>query len=336
MIGLGGAPMLVTVTAAMALSVTFVGLVRWDANRRGLLDRPNARSSHALPTPRGGGLGLLLAILGSILGSAPGAARLGPSLLAAAGVALVAMIGWVDDHKGAPVHLRLAAHMAAGILVLPLAMAAPLPLPAPVAAVWWMFWTVSAINVINFVDGIDGIIGLQVLIYGIFVALVGSPEGGARLTALVLVGASAGFLVWNWSPARIFLGDVGSGALGVLVVALGASLVAEGRVGFVAAFAPLAPIFLDASVTLARRARRGERLSEAHRSHLYQRLANGRWGHARVAQLYGALSAGAAAVAAVLPQGGLLLLAALLTPLLVAGLLLERAAAVPADPPMLP
>jgi UDP-N-acetylmuramyl pentapeptide phosphotransferase/UDP-N-acetylglucosamine-1-phosphate transferase len=337
--------MMETLVIAAASAVVLVRLVLWDARRRGLLDRPNERSSHATPTPRGGGLGLLLAVgLTLILTARPLVPDTGV-ILAALSVGLVATIGWIDDHGGASVRIRLMVHLAAGALLLPIALRAPMPtsvLLGPsvgglLAGAWWVFWTVSAINVVNFIDGIDGHIGLQMTVYGLFVAFLAVPSGGVRLAGLALAGASVGFLVWNWSPARIFMGDVCSGALGVLVVALGAALMAEGRVGFVAAFAPLAPIFLDAALTLVRRARRGERLSQAHRSHLYQRLANGGWGHARASLLFGVLSIASAAGASLAPAADLGLLLPLVGGLAVVWILLERvAAAAPADPPMLP
>lgn len=326
-----------TFVLAAAAAALLVGLARWDAVRRGLIDHPQERSSHAIPTPRGGGLGLLLAAAIALVAANDMGLASREVLFATAALALVAMIGWVDDHGGTAVRARLAVHLVAGALVVPLALTAPLPLADYAATAWWIFWTVSAINVVNFIDGIDGLIGLQALLYGLFVALVAAPGGGPQLAGLALAGASLGFLGWNWSPARIFMGDVGSGALGLVFVLLGATLVAEGRVGFVAAYAPLAGIFLDAAVTLVRRARRGERLSEAHRSHLYQRLANGGLGHARVALLYGALSAACGAAALLLPHGGPVLLAAVLAGLVAVGALLERRAARPAaDPAMLP
>jgi Fuc2NAc and GlcNAc transferase len=325
----------ITFALAAVVAAALVGLARWDAVRRGLIDHPQERSSHAVPTPRGGGLGLLLAVAIALVAANDLGAASREVLFAAAAVVLVAMIGWVDDHGGAAVGVRLAVHLAAGALIVPFALAAPLPLAEYAATAWWIFWTVSAINVVNFIDGIDGLIGLQALIYGVFVALLSAPGGGPQLAGLALAGASLGFLGWNWNPARIFMGDVGSGALGAVFVLLGAALVAEGRVGFVAAYAPLAGIFLDAAVTLVRRARRGERLSQAHRTHLYQRLANGGLGHARVALLYGAFAAACGALALLLPHGGLILLAAVLGALVAVGALLERRAARAGDPPML-
>lgn len=318
---------------AAALAFAFVGLVRADALRRGLIDRPNERSSHAVPTPRGGGLGLLVALAIALLVQV-GAARAFAQWPAALAVALVAVVGWLDDHRGAPVRLRLVVHVAAGALLLPLARAAAFGLPGEtiglppllLLACWWVLWTVSAINVINFVDGIDGIIGLQVLVYGAYLACVGDADGAARAFGFALAGASAGFLAWNWSPARIFLGDVGSGALGVVAVIGGLLLLREGRVGFVAAYLPLAPIFLDAAVTLVRRARRGARLSQAHRTHLYQRLANGGQGHARVSIAFAVPSVILAAAAAYVPRSGGLLLVIAVAALSFVGALAERRA----------
>lgn len=321
--------------AALAATVSYVlvGLVRRDALRRGVLDRPNERSSHALPTPRGGGLGLIAAVAIASLAQAD-AGRALAQWPAALAVGLVAVVGWLDDHRGAPVRIRLAVHVAAGLLLLPLAHAASFGLAGspPVAAVvvalgcWWILWTVSAINVVNFVDGIDGIIGAQVLVYGMFLAWLGEADGPARAFGAALAGASGGFLAWNWSPARIFLGDVGSGALGTLIVIGGLLLLREGRVGFVAAYLPLVPIFLDASVTLVRRARRGEHLSQAHRSHLYQRLANAGVGHARVSLAYAlaSLLLAAAVVRSAVAEG--LLLTAAIAALVVVGAVAERSA----------
>ena len=314
----------VELAVATGLSALLVFLVRRHALLRGMLDRPNARSSHTVPTPRGGGLGLVLAFLTTVAivrGTSFGAAEIG----AVIGVLVVAAIGWVDDHGGASVRARLAVHLTAGGLIVPLAWALPLfGLPMWACAAWWVFWTVAAINVVNFMDGIDGIIGLQTLVFGGYVAFAGSPGGVAQTAGLALAGASVGFLVWNWSPARIFMGDVGSGALGVIVVAVGVFLMRDGRRDLVAAFAPLVPLFLDATLTLVARVRRGERLSDAHRTHLYQRLANGGLGHGRVAAGFGICSVICALAAARFPAGGPMLLVGLLAPCVVAWVVADR------------
>ena len=328
--------MILTFALGVALSAAFVGLVLWYARHRGVIAHPTERSSHVVPTPTGGGLGLIVAF-GIAVWIGTGAA--GPSddaSLAALGVFLVAAVGWLDDHGGVPARQRLVVHTIAGLCLLSIVGDVSLPLPlGPLAIVAWVFWTVSAINVVNFLDGIDGLIATQGILFAGFCALAATPSGEAQGFALALLGACVGFLLWNWSPARIFLGDVGSGALGVLFVLGGALLVAEGRVSFVAAFAPLIPIFLDAAVTLARRARSGERLGEPHRSHLYQRLANSPIGHARVTIAYGIVSVGTGVSALLVPNAGLAVLAALLNIVAAIGSWAERRLAT-SSPPVLP
>lgn len=278
---------------AAVLSCGLVGLVRHYALRKAILDHPSDRSSHTVPTPRGGGLGLVVALLIAVGVTALDGRITAQLALALGGIIVTAVVGWMDDHRGVVVGARLATHLAASATLLPLAVS-PEPVPAWLgqgAVLWWLFWTVSAINVVNFMDGIDGLIGLQALVFGTYLLVLGSEGGFARAFGAALAGASLGFLLWNWAPARIFLGDVGSGALGIAMVLGGLLLMREGRVGVVVAYLPLYPIFLDATVTIVRRARRGEPLTVAHRSHLYQQLANGGWGHARVAAFYGCLAA---------------------------------------------
>jgi Fuc2NAc and GlcNAc transferase len=296
---------LLTFVGALIASVAMVGLVRRYALRRDVLDHPGERSSHSTPTPRGGGAGLLaawlLVIVPSLVRGWPGS---WPLLLSFAGVLAVAAIGWIDDHGGLAVKLRLAAHAAAAATLLPLVLlpgAVP-SWPVPLAVAWWVFCGIAAANVVNFIDGIDGLIGLTALVYGLFAAVAGASGGAAAGCGLALAGAAAGFLVWNWSPARIFLGDVGSGAIGFVFVIVGVLLMRETGRGIILTFLPLWPIVLDASATLIRRWRSGEPLTQAHRSHLYQRLANGGWGHARVSLLYG-FGALAGAVCSALPAG---------------------------------
>lgn len=277
-----------------------------------------------MATPRGGGLGLVLAFVIAIVFGIGGSFGLA-EVSALIGVLAVAGIGWVDDRGGASVRVRLAVHLLAGALLLPLVWSLPLlGLPMWFGTAWWVFWTIAAINVINFMDGIDGIIGLQTLVFGVYVALAGESDGAGRAAGLALAGASIGFLCWNWSPARIFMGDVGSGALGVIIVLLGGFLMRDGKCDVVAAFAPLLPLFLDATLTLVARRRRGERLSDAHRSHLYQRLANGGLGHSRVAIGFGACSLGCALIAARFPKGGVLLLGGLLAASLLAWVVADK------------
>ncbi|MBX3173011.1 MAG: hypothetical protein KF709_01235 [Gemmatimonadaceae bacterium] len=307
---------------AAASSFLAVLAVRRYVLAKGVLDTPNARSSHTVPTPRGGGLGLmpvLLVLLSITVGAASGARVAGFLGFA---VLLTAIVGWLDDSMGGiRPRTRFAAHLVAGATI---AMIAPsLGLAGWLAFAWWTFWTAASINVVNFIDGIDGIIGVQALVFAAHVLLL-VPQSVFANAAAVLAGAAVGFLLLNWAPARIFLGDAGSGGLGVVFVGLGALVIREGAVGLLATFLPLAPIFLDASVTLVRRAARGERLSEAHRSHVYQLLANGRFGHAPVTLLYGLASIAGLLLALWVPNAGWSPLAAYLAGLTLCGWVLLR------------
>lgn len=289
---------------ALLSSAVLVGVLLRYA-RRELLDHPSDRSSHVTPTPRGGGAGLLLAwlVLMAVF-VVPTTCPAWPLLLALAACVVVAVAGWVDDHGGLSVRVRASLQGLAGVALLPLALM-PYPVPGgPVAlvAAWWIFCAIASANVVNFIDGIDGLIGLTVVVFGAFAGLAGVPGGVASAAGWSLAGASAGFLLWNWSPAKIFLGDVGSSALGIAIVVVGLLVMRESGRGIILTFLPLWPIVLDASVTLVRRWRRGESLTVPHRSHFYQRLANGGWGHARVSALYGLASAVGAACS-LLPAG---------------------------------
>jgi Fuc2NAc and GlcNAc transferase len=298
-VGEGG--QLTTVLAVAFLAAALLsGLVRRYALAAGILDRPTARSSHAGEVPRGGGLGVMAAIF-LALGSAAALGHV-PSVrltLPLGGVLLVSAVGWLDDRDGLSVRARLAVHVAAGLSLLPLVLA-PTSMPEWLgvgAGAWWLFWAVSSINVVNFMDGIDGLITSQAVIFGLHLMLLGGPSESSGLVGLVMAGACIGFLLWNWAPAKIFLGDVGSGALGFMMVLGGAFTMREGNTGFAAAFLPLYALFLDATATLALRVLRGEDVSQPHRSHLYQVLANGGWGHGRVSLLYGATALVGVAVA---------------------------------------
>lgn len=266
-----------------------VGGVRRYALRASILDIPGERSSHTAPTPRGGGIGLLAGVfVGLVLAATIGTPMYVGGWIGLAGVLMVAAIGWQDDRVGLGVAVRLAFHIIGALSLLPLA-AQPSALPAwmgSLSVAWWVFWGVAAVNVVNFMDGIDGLIGGAGLVYGLHLVTIGGFGSMPSMFGMVLAAASAGFLAWNWPPAKIFLGDVGSGALGLLLVLGGALTMRETGAGLIAVFLPLYPLFLDATVTLLRRVARGDRPWEAHREHLYQRLANGGWGHRRVSVLY--------------------------------------------------
>lgn len=264
-------------------AVIATGAVLAPLRRRAILDHPNERSSHSVPTPRGGGLAVLpvLAIAWTLTGLDFSAV-----LVLALAVALGA-VSWADDLWTLPVAVRLLAQalaVAIGMAALPpnqLVFQGLLPLVPDrlLAGIAWLWF----VNLFNFMDGIDGISGVEAAAIGAGLALVLRLSGDSSplaLYALGLAAAALGFLVWNWHPAGIFLGDVGSIGLGYL---LGWLLLAAASAGHWAP-ALLLPLYYlgDATLTLGRRALRGEPVWQAHRQHCYQQAAR-RWdGHATV------------------------------------------------------
>lgn len=291
--------MLASLIAAAAAGIA-LALLR----RSGSLpaDRPNARSLHRGAVPRGGGLSVWIGWCAALVWL-PGPRPWLPPLIALVAVSLI------DDRRGMSAPLRLLVQVAAAIAWLWLA--GPLPdwlvSALMIVAVVWMA------NLYNFMDGSDGLAGTMAVIgFGSF-ALAASWAGSApAATLLALAAAVAPFLLANWPPARVFLGDVGAVPLGFLAAVFGI----EGwRQGWWPAWFPLLvflPFIADASTTLLRRAVGGQRLWEAHRDHYYQRLVRLGFGHAGTLALYGALMAGAAASAlaalARAPQTGVYLL----------------------------
>ena len=253
-----------------------------------LLDLPNHRSSHSVPTPRGGGAGLVLAVA---VFTAVEAYRLHPAYsfqLVVLGAVLLALalVGWRDDHESMPVATRLGTHVAAGCATAILVNAIH-PLTGAANVGWlvlWLFWTTASINIVNFMDGIDGMVASQGFVYGLYLVMLLPDNSFARHFAAVLAASCLGFLIWNWAPARIFLGDVGSGPLGLFFAVAGALALDGAPVPLI--FLPLFPLYLDALITLLRRLGRGEQLTTAHRSHLYQRIANSGVGHAPTTAMY--------------------------------------------------
>jgi len=247
---------------------------------REILDCPNERSSHQVPTPRGGGI----AVIGSTLLAWAVFARTEsvPSGVfgIVLGAVLLAAVSWFDDLRGLSPIVRLlaqAAAVAVGILVVP----GPRDLfyLAAIGLVW-IWW----INLFNFMDGIDGLAGTEAAAIGAGLLLFAGVGAGAdpalRTLAAAVTGAAIGFLVWNWSPARIFLGDIGSVPLGYVLGFLLLDLAARGR-WTIAVILPL--YFLaDATITLLRRLLRGERVWQAHREHFYQHAVRRGLGHAAV------------------------------------------------------
>lgn len=282
----------------LPLSWLMVAAIRHWAQRRQILDVPNERSSHSRPTPRGGGIAIVAAAL--LTGASYlGAVRFDPVVLAyLCGGALIAGISWRDDVRSVSNLARFLCHLAGAALVLLAATLAPdgLPLAIPslpgrwLAASVCLIWIVGLTNIYNFMDGIDGLAGSQALVTALWWFGVGIARDAPLVAALGLAVAMSalGFLVHNWSPARIFMGDVGSAFLGYTFAVLPLLMLrANGdSLPLLGGFLAIWPFVFDGVLTLARRALAGENIFRAHRSHLYQRLTISGWSHRAVSLLY--------------------------------------------------
>ncbi len=274
-------------TPALLASALLTGLVRKLAMSHGVLDIPNERSSHKEATPRGGGFAIVLATVAA-LGAAAALGRLHADLLASltGGGLAVAAVGFMDDRGGVPPGIRLAVHLCAALwAVWWLGGLPPLRVGSHVIQLGWVGYPVAVLaiawtlNLFNFMDGIDGIAASEaVFVVGAaaFLTLCGSGSSGVSAVALALGGACIGFLLWNWPPAKIFMGDVGSGYLGYVIGVLALAAAREDPTALWAWLILGGVFFVDATVTLFRRLLRGDRIYEAHRSHAYQWLAR-RW-----------------------------------------------------------
>jgi len=275
---------------------------------RRLLDQPNSRSSHRLPTPRGGGVAFVL--VGSIA-----VAWLG-SWLPLFCLPL-ALVGFLDDRHNLPAALRYGVQVATAVVLL---LISPWHLPS-IGLLPWLLLLIAAtavINFTNFMDGLDGLVaGCMAVLFAV-AALTGTPA------LWPLVGALLGFLLWNWSPAKVFMGDVGSTFLGAVF----AGVVLQ-QASFTAALGLLlvaTPLLADACICVLRRLLAGQSVFQAHRLHLFQRLHQCGWGHASVASFY---IAATAVLALDLLWGGLPWLITLAAFELLLGIWLDQRVAVP-------
>ena len=271
---------LLAVTACGAVVVVAEPVTIPLLRRAAFIDVPGHRSSHTVPTPRGGGIpvvaGLLVAAV--LIGGAL-------ATVFACAVAAFGLLGFADDMRGLTPGCRLATQAACGTLVaLVLVSSLPGPLAELVpAVVVGAVWITGFVNAFNFMDGVNGIAGVHALLAGMVYACLGWWRHDGFLIpagAAIAVGALA-FLPWNAGQARVFLGDTGSYALGAALAMLAAYAVVL-RIPAEAALGPLALYIADTAWTLLRRIRAGERWLEAHRSHVYQQWCDAGWSHQRV------------------------------------------------------
>ena len=259
---------LILLAGGFAATLTLEWLTLLASRRLALLAHPNLRSFHEVPTPTGGGVAFVLPVLGYLLWVAtlnvPAAAAL------AGAAAAVAAVGLWDDVREVSARLRIVVHALAALAVVwSIFPDAAWPLLGVVA-----FALVWHLNLYNFMDGIDGIAAAQALVLLVGAQLVGGGlPGWGGDAAWLASGCLMAFLAFNWPPARIFMGDVGSGFLGILTGALVLLWWQQGTLPLVAALILLSGFWFDASYTLIVRLLSGQAFTQAHRSHLYQKVA---------------------------------------------------------------
>jgi Fuc2NAc and GlcNAc transferase len=287
-----------------ASSFLVTGVIRWFAIKRNVVDVPNSRSSHTVPTPRGGGGAIVVVTLAALCVAWNGGwlpAKIMWALLGSG--TIVSLVGFLDDSGHVAARRRLLAHFTAALWAmwwmggLP-----PLSILGAVVDLGWVghglavLYLVWMLNLYNFMDGIDGIAGLEAVLVclgGVALYLL-SPrdlsEPGAWWVPMALAGAAAGFLVWNFPRARIFMGDVGSGFIGIQlgILSIWAGSLAPDL--FWAWLVLLGAFVVDATVTLLGRLRRGERVYEAHCGHAYQRASRRLGSHVRVSLAFSAIN----------------------------------------------
>lgn len=276
---------------AAVLSFLLTGAATFYARRRGLLDHPGDRHSHSVPTPRGGGLGWILAyflFLGfefAVTGDAfPAFDGMGALL---AGTAMLAILGAWDDHRDLSAGLRFAVQLLVSIGLLASFAGAGL-FNGWIAGVFGVLFTLWMINLYNFMDGSNGMAATQGLFVFLLTAwLFARVEDPAGLNiSLLLTACCVGFLPWNLGQARVFMGDVGSLALGFSVAGLLIYGAGSGAFSIPVALMVSSLFLADATLTLLLRVFTGERWYNAHRQHLYQRLILRGWSHGRVLLTY--------------------------------------------------
>ncbi len=278
---------------ALALSASLTGSMRRFSWLYGLLDIPNERSSHSAATPRGGGISIVVAATAALLLlRLLDGIRFDVFAALVGGGSAVAAIGLLDDRRRVPAGIRLIVHVAAAFWALfLLGGLPPLAIGSRVVDFGWVGYALAllgivwTLNLFNFMDGIDGIAASEaafVTFGGALLSLVYGPPSDVLAVGVVFGGACLGFLRLNWPPATIFMGDVGSGYLGYVISVIAIAATRDNPVAIWVWLILGGVFFVDATVTLLRRAARRERLHEAHRCHAYQRLAR-HWGsHRRV------------------------------------------------------
>ena len=277
--------------------ISFMGvyLIRRYAERRQIMDHPNERSSHSMPTPRGGGLAIVLIVMGAG-GWSASEAGLDRSLVYLISGAVIAWLGWRDDVHSLSPRVRFTVQglvAAVSIYGLGYFKFVTIPLFGELYLGWvgiliTFLWIVGLTNAYNFMDGIDGIAGGVALAaaLGWMMLAFNMQNGFVFWVSLAVAAGSLGFLFHNWSPAKIFMGDVASTFLGYTFAVLPLLSADQGGDALMLGTLLMWTFIMDAGVTFIRRALKREQLFSAHRTHLYQRLVIGGYKHATISVLY--------------------------------------------------
>lgn len=288
------------------LSALGVWIIRQYAERRRIMDHPNERSSHSAPTPRGGGVAIVIVVLVAGIFAAFDS-NLIHSLIYLVCGAVIAYLGWRDDVHSLSPRVRFAVQglvALASVLGMGYFKSVTIPLfgqlqLGAVGFIITLLWIVGLTNAYNFMDGIDGIAGGVALsaAFGWMFLAANTNQHFVYWVALAIAAVSLGFLFHNWSPAKIFMGDAGSTFLGYTFAVLPLLSADKGGDALMLGTLLMWTFIMDAGVTFIRRALKGERVFDAHRTHLYQRLIIGGYKHAQVSALYILLTLLAAALA---------------------------------------
>jgi Fuc2NAc and GlcNAc transferase len=289
-----------------------------------LPDQPIARSSHSKPTPRGGGVAFVLvasvaSALAWLLRSGSASAPL-PLVVTPLLALPLALVGFLDDRHNLPVSWRYGVQLATALVVTLASPLVPQSLGMLPLLVMLMIGVTAVINFTNFMDGLDGLVAGCMAVAMTAAAI----QLSAPWPIWALVGALLGFLLWNWSPAKVFMGDVGSTFLGAVFATL--VLQASTWPNALALLLVATPLLGDACLCVPRRLMAGQRVFEAHRLHLFQRLHQAGWPHARVSSLY---ITATAVLATALLWGGLPWILTLSALELLIGVWLDQKVAVP-------
>ena len=295
---------LVAVGALCAgLGAAATALAQRALSANGILDTPNERSLHSHSVVRGAGIGIAIVWIGVALVATLNLGHPSGGIAVIVMVGGLSVLGLTDDIR----HLSPAGRLAVELAICAFAIGdglAPDAVTLPgglalhlggAALPIWALWTVLFVNLFNFMDGIDGLAASQTLVSALAVGIVGVALHLTLVSVLgvALAGAAAGFLPFNWNPARCFMGDAGSYFCGGALAGIYMLGQKEGASLLVLGFPGIA-FFLDALITLVIRTLRGELPWQAHRSHVYQRLVLRGWPQPRVALGYAAVAAGLA------------------------------------------